>query len=499
MPDLQLEDLMDERGIIVASIQSLYSMGRSKPQELEALGNHISCIVVDEAHHSVAPSYAYVLRKMGFNWDNRKKEISEKGIILLGLTATPFRGAGDEETRRLLRWYNGVYFPTIPDVESQTRPHALADCPSTAYVGDTVRMLGEKSYVLDGYIKSYSWSIRGDTLQQEYNQKNAAHIFREAGTYAIELTVTDNDDNTDVSSITLAVHPTTHSATKNSQMQKQLYGKLIDRRILCDVFHRVIVSKKAIDLTMKDASEIESYGEFQAKTLRQVGDLLERNSLLLTEIDRMRSLGRRKILFFGCSVEHSRKIAIALRAVYGINARYVDSAMDMDSRIAVIQEFDNGDVEVLCNFGVLTTGFDAPSIDCVFIGRPVRSALLYTQMIGRGMRGVKNSGTEDMVIVDVDDNFQINNLRYAPLSDNLGWKIYREYWKVWGSPAPEHDEYNADDDDPDVSHTCTVCGTEAVGSSKIKSVFGFECPTEMLIEMYNAGGLPPSCQKCRTQ
>ncbi len=127
-----MEDLLDERGIIVASIQSLYSIGRSKPQELEALGKHISCIIVDEAHHSAAPSYAYVLRKIGFNWDNRKKEISEKGIILLGLTATPFRGAGDKETRRLLRWYNGVYFPTIPDVETKTRPHALADCPSTA-------------------------------------------------------------------------------------------------------------------------------------------------------------------------------------------------------------------------------------------------------------------------------------------------------------------------------------------------------------------------------
>ncbi len=344
-------------------------------------------------------------------------------------------------------------------------------------LGDTIRMLGEKSYVLDGYIKLYSWGIRGDTMQQEYHQKNAAHIFHESGTYTIELTVTDN--NTDVSSTTLTVHPATHCTIKSSQMQKQLYGKLIDRRILCDVFHSVIVSKNSIDLTMKDASEIELYGEFQAKTLRQVGDLLERNSLLLTEIERMHNLGRRKILFFGCSVGHSRKIAIALRAMYGINARYVDSAMDMDSRIAAIQEFHNGDVEVLCNFGVLTTGFDAPSIDCVFIGRPVRSALLYTQMVGRGMRGIKNSGTKDMVIVYVDDNFQINNLRYAPLSDNLGWKIYREYWKVWDSSTMEHDEDEGDNDYLNIYHTCTVCGTKAVGSSKIKRVFGFECPTGM--------------------
>ncbi|MCE2507793.1 MAG: DEAD/DEAH box helicase family protein [Nitrosopumilaceae archaeon] len=500
LPSLDIEDLLDEKGVIVASIQSLYSIGHTKPQELINLGNYVSCIVVDEAHHSVAPSYSFVLRRMGFNWDNRKKEISEKGIILLGLTATPFRGSGDVETRRLHRWYNGVYFPSISymDKAEDSRPHALIDCPAAAYAGTVVRMLGEKSYDLDGFIIDHRWIIRGGNGEWAYpSTKNAAHVFDEPGEYRIELLVTDNDGNTGESGAVIQIEPPHREEIKHEEMQKVLYGRLIQRRILCEVYHKVIVSKSAINLTMKDVSDIETYGEFQSKTLNQIGASFERNALILRGIKRMSETGRRKILFFGCSVEHSRKIAISLKAMYGMRTGYVDSAMDMDSRIAAIQDFRRGGTEVLCNFGVLTTGFDAPGVDCVFVGRPVRSALLYTQMIGRGMRGTKNGGTEDMIIVDIDDNFQINETRYQPISDEMGWKVYREYWKVWHEPEVEEAEEEAEE--ADVSHTCTACGRAAHGATQIKEFFGFECPDDILIEYCQDGGqaLPQECQGCR--
>lgn len=507
LPDLEIEDLLDERGIIVASIQSLYSINQSKPEELIRLGDYVSCIVVDEAHHSVASSYSAVLRKMGFNWDNRKKEISEKGIILLGLTATPFRGSGDTETKRLHRWYNGVHFPSISYVEGSDsmRPHALIDCPMVVYINDLIRIQGQKSYDLDGYIAEYDWTIYGPgNLEVEYNgSPNIEHRFNKPGVHRIVLKVTDNDNDTGTTEleINVIIRPPKEKIP-DSQMQKELYGKLIQRRILCDVYHHVIISRKAIEITMKDVSDIEMYGEFQAKTLREVGLSHERNALILQEIQYMREMGRKKILFFGCTVEHARHIAITLKAMFGINARYVDSAMDMDSRISVINEFRNSDVEVLCNFGVLTTGFDAPGIDCVFVGRPVRSALLYTQMIGRGMRGTKNGGTKDMIIVDIDDNFQINNLKYSPISDKLGWKIYREYWQIWERPPKEYDieEYDIEEDEaPDIKHTCQVCNYTAHGPNDIRQVFGFECPDDMLVEFCEAGGeaLPHMCVKCR--
>ncbi len=61
---------------------------------------------------------------------------------------------------------------------------------------------------------------------------------------------------------------------------------------------------------------------------------------------------------------------------------------------------------MLTNYGVLTTGFDAPAVRAVYITRPVYSPVLYQQMIGRGLRGPKNGGKERCLIVNVTDNVE---------------------------------------------------------------------------------------------
>jgi len=51
---------------------------------------------------------------------------------------------------------------------------------------------------------------------------------------------------------------------------------------------------------------------------------------------------------------------------------------------------------------VLTEGYDEPGIDCIILARPTKSALLYTQMIGRGTRPAP--GKDDCLILDCADN-----------------------------------------------------------------------------------------------
>jgi superfamily II DNA or RNA helicase len=75
---------------------------------------------------------------------------------------------------------------------------------------------------------------------------------------------------------------------------------------------------------------------------------------------------------------------------------------------------------VLCNYGVLTTGFDAPRISALVIGRPTASPLLYEQMIGRGMRGPRFGGTEECLVVDIEDNIGF--------SGQLAFLRYADYW-----------------------------------------------------------------------
>ena len=53
---------------------------------------------------------------------------------------------------------------------------------------------------------------------------------------------------------------------------------------------------------------------------------------------------------------------------------------------------------------MLTTGFDAPKTEAVIIARPTLSIVLYSQMVGRGLRGKAVGGTERCTVVNVVDN-----------------------------------------------------------------------------------------------
>ena len=75
---------------------------------------------------------------------------------------------------------------------------------------------------------------------------------------------------------------------------------------------------------------------------------------------------------------------------------------DRDRKLNQFKETD--EKMIMCNFNVLTTGFDAPKVDSIFIARPIQSPVLYNQIVGRGLRGPKQGGGENCEIVTLQDN-----------------------------------------------------------------------------------------------
>ena len=92
------------------------------------------------------------------------------------------------------------------------------------------------------------------------------------------------------------------------------------------------------------------------------------------------------------------------RLAAGITAETRES-----TRRHLVDLFRRRNIQVLCNYGVLTTGFDAPQVRAVVVARPTASRVLYDQMIGRGMRGPAFGGTDQCLVIDVGDNFVHNN------------------------------------------------------------------------------------------
>jgi superfamily II DNA or RNA helicase len=102
-------------------------------------------------------------------------------------------------------------------------------------------------------------------------------------------------------------------------------------------------------------------------------------------------------------VEHAGLIASVLR-LRGLKAAAITSSTPSERRRQIIQRYrDTDEYDVLCNFGVLTTGFDAPKTNVAVIARPTTSVVLYSQMIGRAARGKNAGGNQTCRILTVVD------------------------------------------------------------------------------------------------
>jgi DNA repair protein RadD len=85
----------------------------------------------------------------------------------------------------------------------------------------------------------------------------------------------------------------------------------------------------------------------------------------------------------------------------GIAAEYIDCYTTKLDRKAIAKRFHAGEVDVVCNVGVLTTGIDW-DVRCIILARPTKSEMLFVQMIGRGLRTA--DGKDDCLILDHSDN-----------------------------------------------------------------------------------------------
>lgn len=71
-----------------------------------------------------------------------------------------------------------------------------------------------------------------------------------------------------------------------------------------------------------------------------------------------------------------------------------------EDRAEILQDFEDGKYNVLCNSMLLTEGYDCPAVDCIIVLRPTKSRPLYAQMIGRGTRLSPETGKEHLLLID---------------------------------------------------------------------------------------------------
>ena len=300
-----------DRHVIVATVQTLSSRLNAHAGSYQFLKD-FNLVVLDEAHRSVAPSFTSVMEELGLTRFSRPSE-----PILIGLSATPYRGSDVAETQRLVNRYAGYRLD------------------AGAFTSDTPEGIFEELQNL------------GVLAQPD-------HATIEGGHFIL------SDDEM-------------HQAQETPWLPRS-----VEHRIADDSYR----TRRIIDA-------YEHHVDPEWPTL-----------------------------IFATSVEHAHTVSALLNSM-NVDSRAVSSSTEASVRRHVVEQFRHGDVKALVNYGVFREGFDAPNTRAILVARPVYSPNLYFQMIGRGLRGVKNGGNDRCLIMNVSDN--IENFERKPVFSELDW------------------------------------------------------------------------------
>lgn len=184
-----------------------------------------------------------------------------------------------------------------------------------------------------------------------------------------------------------------------------------------------------LNLTAEERLHVDTYRVLPSSAEARLGLMRERNDVLVERILAMPP--NWPVLVFATSVDHAELLA-SLLASRGVRAQAISSRTEDHARRRAISAFKSGEVQVLANYGVLTTGFDAPRTRAIVVARPVFAPGLYQQMIGRGLRGPLNGGTDVCLIVNVKDTV-------AQFGEQLAFQEFEDIWRAPSDVEAAHE------------------------------------------------------------
>lgn len=187
---------------------------------------------------------------------------------------------------------------------------------------------------------------------------------------------------------------------------------------------------------------------------------------------------RKATLIFCVGINHAAHVKDVLGGFVGAeNVGMVYGKTPQAERDETLAKFKAGNLKYLVNVDVLTTGFDAPIIDCIALLRPTMSPGLFYQMVGRGFR--THPSKDDCLILDFGDNI----LTHGPV-DQVKSKAAAKRFFLDPEPPKE------------VLRKCPACRYVLPNTEKVCSQCGYEFPPpERKMHDAQPGNLPPVSTK----
>ena len=187
-----------------------------------------------------------------------------------------------------------------------------------------------------------------------------------------------------------------------------------DNTRLTEVFDEIVYYKTIQDLieegylcplvgyrikTNTDISGVATHeGDYVISQLEDAIDNPERNAAIVAAYNNL--VPGSKAIVFCAGVKHANNVAASFNSSK-VKAEVVLGDTEENLRKDILQRFKENRTTVIVNVGVLTEGFDEPSVQTIILARPTRSTLLYTQIVGRGTR--LHEGKPHCTVLDFAD------------------------------------------------------------------------------------------------
>ncbi|MCH2110823.1 MAG: DEAD/DEAH box helicase, partial [Polyangiaceae bacterium] len=180
--------------------------------------------------------------------------------------------------------------------------------------------------------------------------------------------------------------------------EERLFEKCVYEVTLAQLIHRGYLTRPTLEdapIAQYDFSTHESEGE-QAFIVRHPRVT---QSIVESLVQRVEAQNRQGVMVFAATVEHAHEI---LQYLPRGEAALITGQTSREERDTQLRAFVDRQIRYVVNVAVLTTGFDAPHVDCIAILRRTGSLSLYQQIVGRGLRLFP--GKSDCLVIDYAGN-----------------------------------------------------------------------------------------------
>lgn len=213
----------------------------------------------------------------------------------------------------------------------------------------------------------------------------------------------------------------------NENYQELVIGESISNLVQMGYLSKATTYSYNVQL---DSLKIGINGDYTVKSSEQLyGNFMMQEKLLRAYEEK--SLFK-KTLIFNNGIATSYGVYDTFKAA-GYDIRHLDHHVGEQERREILTWFKNTPDAILTSVGILTTGFDEPTVETIILNRATRSLALYHQMIGRGSRVLPNK--KQFTVIDLGNNLHRFGLWDSPV----------DWYHIFQAPHQYYDDLKSDE------------------------------------------------------